>query len=181
MDMRTFILLSAIPGAGKSTWAKQFKSEYPNTFIVSSDEIRKERFGAVNNFQHEKEVWEIFLATINHYAETMDEVTVIGDATNLENRFREYYFKNTPRFDKHILVLFDVPYEICLIQNQMRTSDRIVPLQAMERMKTQLEFPSPEVLQMYDQYILVKTFSKKVKIVDERPDDAPESCPKDNQ
>ena len=178
MDMRTFILLSAIPGAGKSTWAKQFKNEYPNTFIVASDEIRKERFGAVNNFQHEKEVWEIFLSTINHYAETMEDVTVIGDATNLENRFREYYFKNTPLFDKHILVLFDVPYEVCLIQNQMRSSDRIVPLQAMERMKSQLEFPSPEVLQMYDQYILVKTFSKKVKIHDERPDDAPESCPK---
>ena len=176
--MRTFILLSAIPGAGKSTWARQFKSENKNTFIVSSDEIRKERFGAVNNFQHEQEVWQIFLDTINHYAETMDEVTVIADATNLENRFREFYCKGTPKFDKHILVLFDVPYEVCLIQNQMRTSDRIVPLHAMERMKSQLEFPSPEVLAMYDQYILVKNFSKKVKVADERPVNEPAAFPK---
>jgi predicted kinase len=177
--MRTFILLSAIPGAGKSTWAKQYKETHPNTYIVSSDEIRKERFGAVNNFQHEKEVWEIFLSTINNYADTMKDVTVIGDATNLENRFREYYCKNTPHFEKHILVLFDVPYEICLIQNTMRTSDRIVPLQAMEHLRSQLEFPSPEVLKMYDQYILVKSFSKKVKVTDERPVDAGDSCPKE--
>ena len=55
--MRTFILLSAIPGCGKSTWAKRYASEHPNTHIVSSDEIRRTHFGAVNNFDHDKETW----------------------------------------------------------------------------------------------------------------------------
>jgi predicted kinase len=171
--MRTFILLSAIPGAGKSTWARAYQAKHENTFIVSSDEIRKQKFGAVNNFQHEAEVWKLFLDTMNHYAETMEDVTVIADATNLQNKFREYYCKNTPKFDKHILVLFDIPYEICLIQNQMRTNDRIVPLQAMEKLQAEFEFPSPEVLEMYDQYIMVKSYSKKVKVEDERPADVP--------
>ena len=65
--MRTFILLSAIPGCGKSTWAKRYASEHPNTHIVSSDEIRRTHFGAVNNFDHDKETWEIFLQEIHRF------------------------------------------------------------------------------------------------------------------
>ena len=39
--MKTFILLAAVAGCGKSTWANNFKKDHPNTFIVSSDELRK--------------------------------------------------------------------------------------------------------------------------------------------
>jgi predicted kinase len=105
------ILLSAIPGSGKSTWARAFAADHPNTFIVSSDEIRKSLYGSVTNFQHEPEVWKTYLDTINNYADTMHDVTVIADATNLQNKYRIFYHDATPHFDKHILVLFKIPYE----------------------------------------------------------------------
>ena len=66
--MKTFILLAAVAGCGKSTWANNFKKDHPNTFIVSSDELRKELGGDYQNFDHEKEVWELFFSRIEGYA-----------------------------------------------------------------------------------------------------------------
>ena len=159
--MRHFILLSAIPGSGKSTWAKNYKSAHPNTYVVSSDEIRKECYGSVTNFSHEEDVWIMFLNKIHEYGK-MDDVTVIADATNLQNKYRKYYFEETKEFEKHTLVLFDIPYEICLIQNKMRDKSKIVPIDAMERLLAEREEPSEEIKKLYDEIIVVKEFSKKI-------------------
>ena len=40
--MRTLILLSAIPGSGKSTWARKYQKEHQNTYIVASDGYESE-------------------------------------------------------------------------------------------------------------------------------------------
>lgn len=46
MDFSMIILTIGIPGSGKTTWVKEFAKKYPTTtFIVSSDEIRKELTG----------------------------------------------------------------------------------------------------------------------------------------
>jgi predicted kinase len=174
--MRTMILLSAIPGSGKSTWARQYQKSHPNTFIVSSDEIRVQLFGKVNDFSNEALVWKTYLDTINHYADTMDEVTVIADATNLQNKYRQYYRDNTPHFDKHVLILFDIPYAICLIQNKMRAGDRIVPEAAMERLKAEMEPPSPEVLASYDEYIVINDFISRKALKEEKADEHKEKA-----
>lgn len=158
------ILLSAIPGSGKSTWARKYQKEHPNTFIVASDEIRLQMFGKVNDFSHETIVWKTFMDQINNLAEMYRDVTVIADATNLQNKYRELYCKGTPRFDKHVLVRLDIPYDICLLQNKMREKDRIVPESVMRQMSLEMEEPSPEVLKMYDEYVIVKDFmSQKAK------------------
>jgi tRNA uridine 5-carbamoylmethylation protein Kti12 len=162
--MRTLILLSAIPGSGKSTWAKKYQKEHPNTFIVSSDEIRLQMFGKVNDFSHEAVVWKTFMDQLNNFAETYTDVTVIADATNLQNKFRKLYCEGTPKFDKHVLVRLDIPYEICLMQNKMRDKGRIVPEDVMKQMAEEMEEPSPEILAMYDEYLVVKDFmSPKAK------------------
>lgn len=152
--MRTFILLSALPGSGKSTWAKQFAKEHPNTHIVSSDGIREKYFGSPTNFKHEKEVWEIFLRECNEYGKEED-VYVIADSTNILDKYRRFYLENTPIFDKHVLVCFHIPYDIILKQNQMRPREKIVPEYAMERMKKDFEIPSEEIIDAYDEYIVI--------------------------
>ena len=163
--MRTFILLSAIPGSGKSTWARRYQNEHPDTYIVASDELRKEMTGRVNDFSKDKEMWEIFLSRINDYAKNNEDCTVIADATNLENRFRSYYYEKTPNFDRHVLVFFNIPFEICQLQNRMREDERVVPESAMERMKKQFEKPTEEIMNLYDEVIFVgKNFvSEKIK------------------
>lgn len=163
--MKTFILLSAIPGSGKSTWAKLYQKVHPNTFIVSSDEIRRRLTGNLQSFSKEDEVWETYLKEINVYADQYKDVTVIGDATNLQNKYRKYYLEQTPNFDRHVLVLFNIPYEICLIQNKLRPKDKIVPPEGMESLRKEYEIPSQEVIDLYDEYRVIgpNFVSNKVK------------------
>ena len=152
--MKKFIILSAIPGSGKSTWARKYAEEHPNTKIVSSDGLREEFGGRVNNFDHEKEVWETFMNRIHEYGRE-EEVTVIADATMITNAYRKYYYDNTPEFDTHILVFFDLPYEVCQFQNKLRQHSAVVPEYAMKRMHEQFEQPSEEVKSLYDEIITV--------------------------
>ena len=161
--MRTLMLLSAIPGSGKSTWARKYASKHPHTAIISSDEIRVELFGKVNDFRDEKLVWETYLNRLNEAYDIADDVTVIADATNLQNKYRKYYHDMTPKFDRHVLVLFDVPYEICWIQNKMRTGDRVVPDAAMEKLRLEMEKPTPEILSLYDEVIVVTDVAKAIE------------------
>jgi predicted kinase len=160
--MSTFILLSAIPGSGKSTWAKQYKALHPHVHVVSSDDVRKKVTGSQQDFGQEPLVWKTFLDTINDFALKEKECIVVADATNLENKFRRYYHDMTPAFDRHILVVFNIPYDICLKQNQMREAEKIVPVAAMERLHNQFEPPTEEIISLYDEYVVInKTFVSK--------------------
>ena len=160
--MATMILLSAIPGSGKSTWAKEYQSTHPNTYIVASDEVRKRVSGSTHNFDREALVWETFLNDINEHAK--EDCTVIADATNLQNRFRKYYFESTPGFVKHILVVFDIPFEVCMKQNLLRSKDRIVPEAAMISMRKEFETPIQEVIDLYDEYYYIGADYKTVRV-----------------
>ncbi|MBP5091400.1 MAG: ATP-binding protein [Bacilli bacterium] len=152
--MRTFFLLSALPGSGKSTWAKQYQDLHPETKIISSDGIRVKFFGARQNFSDEKRVWAEFLREILDYGKE-ENATVIADATNITNEFRKYYYDMAASYDKRVLVLFDIPFEICLKQNKMRNSDCIVDEKAMNELHSRWETPSEEILKLYDEVIVI--------------------------
>lgn len=151
--MATMILLSAIPGSGKSTWARAYQETHPNTYIVASDEIRFRLTGSVQNFEHEALIWETFLKEINEHAH--EECTVIADATNLQNRYRRFYCESTPDFDRHVLVVFDIPFETCLRQNRMRSKGKVVCDEAMVSLYNEFEPPLPETIDLYDEYIVI--------------------------
>ena len=118
--MKTLIILSAMPGSGKSTWAKKFQEEHPDAFIVSSDEIRFELTGQTQDFSKQKEVWELFSLRIHEYANKYDDVTVILDALNDLNVLREKYVKDNPEFDRYELVLFPRTEEQIRFYNKQR-------------------------------------------------------------
>ena len=151
--MGTFILLSAIPGSGKSTWAREYQRVHPNTYIVASDEVRCRVSGAIQNFEHEDLVWATFLKEINDHAG--EDCTVIADATNLQNRFRHYYREATPGFDHHVLVVFKIPFEICMKQNKMRDHSRVVCDEAMYKLRDEYEEVGSDIIDLYDEYIVV--------------------------
>lgn len=152
--MRTFILLSAIPGSGKSTWANQYVEAHPEAKIVSSDEIRLRNYGRVDDFHHEKEVWQTFLDDIHRYG-AEENATVIADSTNITNHYRKYYANEAREFDRKVLVCFDIPYAIVLQQNQRREKDRIVPEPVMERMRREYEAPDEATLSCFTEFVRV--------------------------
>ena len=158
--MKTFILLSAVAGCGKSTWAKMYADRHQNAKIVASDELRKELAGSYQNFEHEDEVWETFFGRINEYAkEDVDELTVIGDATNLKNVYRLKALNLIKGYDRRVLIVIKKPLDVILKQNKMRPAEKIVPEPVVRSMFNSFEEPSEEVLDGFDEYcVYYKTF-----------------------
>lgn len=165
--MKTFILLSAVAGSGKSTWAEQYRLTHKNVFIVSSDGLRKELGGAYQNFEHEAEVWKRFYSDIEKYRDAHDDVTVIADSTNILNKFRILYGKNLTGFDKKILVVIKKTKEEILRTNRLRNENRIVPDYAIENMVNIWEEPDEECLSCYDEVIRIDGWFESPKVKDD--------------
>ena len=164
--MKTFILLSAVPGAGKSTWAEQYRLSHKNVKVVSSDTIRKEVTGEYQNFEHEEEVWDKYYSLINKYAEeATDDITVIADSTNLRNYVRRFYVERIKGFDHKILIVLKKDLATLLKQNQERRFSQVVPEDALISMYNAWEDPSNDVVDFFDEYVVIyKWFdSSKVK------------------
>lgn len=152
--MKTLILMTAVPGAGKSTWAKAYVASHPNTYIISSDEIRKELLGAVQNFTNEGLVWSTFRNRIHEYASQYEDVTVILDAVNYANKGRKYYYEQSREYDKHILVYVKRPLEVLLEQNKKRTNDRWVPDEVIADFYRKFEEPDDEIKSLFEVQIV---------------------------
>ena len=148
--MKTLIILSAMPGSGKSTWAKKYQEEHPHTLIVSSDQIRYELTGATQDFSKQKEVWDLFSLRIHEYANKYDDVTVILDALNDLNSLREKYVKENPEFDRYELVLFPRTLEQVRYFNKQRDGKLIVPDDELEILINKWEQPSEEVVKLFN-------------------------------
>ena len=154
--MKTFILLSAVPGAGKSTWASAYAEAHDNVYIVSSDEVRKEITGVYQNFDQEPLVWETFRKRIHEYASRHDEVTVIADAVNDTNKLRQYYAHEAQEFDKKVFVYIEKPVDVVLAQNKMRRQDKWVREDIIMMFYDRVEKPSNETLELFHETIFVK-------------------------
>ena len=154
--MKTLIMLSAIPASGKTTWAKEYQQTHPNTYIVSSDDVRMEvTHGDWQDHSHQKEVWELFEKRIHEYG-AIENATVILDALNDVNPVRLKYLTTTPEFDKKILVLFPSNYEKSKKYNGMREVQVRVPEGVLVELVNKFEPPSQEVLDLVDEVITIK-------------------------
>ena len=148
--MKTLIILSAMPGSGKSTWANKYQEEHPHTLIVSSDQIRYELTGTTQDFSKQKEVWELFSLRIHEYAKRYDDVTVILDALNDLNSLREKYVKENPEFDRYELVLFPRTLEQIRFYNKQRKECSVVPDDQLEVLVNEWEEPSENVINLFN-------------------------------
>ena len=153
--MKTLIMLSAIPASGKSTWAKEYQETHPNTYIVSSDDIRVEVCGTYLDHTRQDEVWALFEKRIHEYG-AIENATVILDALNDVNPVRLKYLSTTPEFDKKILVLFPSSLEKSQKYNGMREKDVRVPSDILVGLVNKFEAPNEEVLKYVDEIIEVE-------------------------
>ena len=135
--MAKFIMLIGLPGSGKSTYAARYKSRYPNTAVVSSDEIREELFGDVNDQTHNGEVFTTMLNRTREFLKA--DIDVIYDATNINRKRRISFLNLLPTNTIKIGVMFAVPFDLCKEQNEMR--ERVVPFEVMNRMYKHFQIP----------------------------------------
>jgi predicted kinase len=147
--MKTLIVLTAVPGAGKSTWADNYQKSHPHTYIVSADSIREEFFGSRKNFSNESFVWATFRKRIHDYAHINDDVTVILDAINAKNEYRQEFVEKTPEFDILHLVYLKKSLAVALAQNALRSKEMIVPPEIIANYFAHIEEPNPLIHDLY--------------------------------
>lgn len=149
-------MLSAVPAAGKTTWAKNYQRNHENVYIINSDEVRLEvTNGDYQDHSRQKEVWELFEKRIHEYANKNDDLTVILDALNDVNSVRYKYLSTTPEYDRKVLVLFPTSLDKSLKYNGERVWPNKVPDDILIQLNNKFEQPSPEVLSLVDEVITV--------------------------
>lgn len=134
--MARFIMAVGVAGAGKST---VYGEHYSFAKYVSSDAIREEVFGDVNDQSHNAEVFNLMLKRTRDFLKNDEDVYY--DATNLSAKRRMGFLKeiaNIPNVQK-ICVLVVPPFEVVREQNANR--DRKVPEYVLERMYKSFEIP----------------------------------------
>ena len=138
--MFTLIMMVGISGSGKSTKAQELSQLYKAT-IYSSDQLREELYGNVNDQTHNNEIFvELHKRIIQ---DLKNGISVIYDATNLSLKNRKKFFTYMEEqncFPKNIYAyVMSTSFEKCIERNQSR--DRQVPEDVLEKQIKSLEIP----------------------------------------
>lgn len=131
----TFVMLVGLPGSGKSTLIEK---EYSNFCVHSSDAIREELSGDVNNQDINKQVFDTL------HKRVKEDLTigknVVYDATNISWKRRKAFLQelnSIPCWKDCILMA--TPFELCVERNNSR--ERKVPYFVIERMYKNFDIP----------------------------------------
>lgn len=135
--MCKFIMMIGVPGSGKSTFAEKIaKSE--NGIIISSDKLREELFGTVNEFRKNSVLFgEMFKRTYKCLGEGKN---VVFDATNIRSSERKRILKKFKSVFKACYYI-KTPLKKVLYQNSIR--DRKVPEEVIIGMYDKIQEPQP--------------------------------------
>ena len=106
---KTVIFLCGIPGSGKTTYATNFLLKKNKVIILSSDDIRKELTGSINNQNYNNEVFEILTERLYNFSrdESNQYDYIIVDTTNTLAKNRNKDLKLLPvtcKTELHILL-----------------------------------------------------------------------------
>lgn len=123
-------MMCGIAGSGKSTLARELAQEI-NATIFSSDELREEMFGDVNNQDNNTELFHELHKRIKNCLKSGNNA--IYDATNISSKRRISFLQELNNIDcAKKCVIMATPYEQCLENNKNR--DRQVPEYVIENM-----------------------------------------------
>ena len=137
MAIPKLFVLCGLPASGKSTYAQELAEKY-NANIHSSDEIRKELSGDINN-QH---INDIVFSTLHKRVKDYlsNGKSCIYDSTNINYKRRMAFLQELNKIPcEKICILMATPYEECIKQNNTR--DRKIPEEVIERMYKHFDVP----------------------------------------
>ncbi len=131
--MSKLVVLSGVPGSGKSYFTSLLKAKYNNGhyYVVSSDALRDMVGGSVQNFDNDKLIWKMYYELPKVYAYD-SEAVVVMDATQTRKEYRTEVMKQFKGiFDEIDLVMFTIDKETIKEQNVNRVW--VVPDHAMDK------------------------------------------------
>ena len=130
-----FLMVVGLPGSGKSTYIEKY---YSNYHVHSSDAIREELSGDVNNQDINKQVFSTLHKRVKE--DLVAGYSVVYDATNISWKRRKAFLQELKNINCHKeCVLMATPFELCVQRNNER--DRVVPYFVIERMYKNFDIP----------------------------------------
>ena len=137
MNRPRLIILTGIPGSGKTTYAKEYVNTIPNTIHLSSDAIRKEFYG---DESIQGDPAEVFSLMQKRAVEALNEGhDVIYDATNVTRKDRASIINICPKFAKIEAHIIWAPIGMCIERDAIR--DRTVGKAVIDKMLKRFQFP----------------------------------------
>ena len=134
-----FYMAIGLPGSGKSYYGKHY-AEKLGAEVISSDAIREELFGDVNDQTHNNEVFNELHKRV--YKALSEGRSCYYDATNLSRKRRKSFLRTLPNNVEKIAVLFATEYDIIFEQNKKR--ERHVPEDIIIKMAKRMTIPRKE-------------------------------------
>lgn len=130
-------MFCGLPCSGKSTKAQEFAKEY-NATIFSSDSLRREMFGDVNEQKYNQELFVELHKRIKSCL--IDGKNAIYDATNISYKRRMAFLAELKKIPcEKICILMATPYEECLRRNA--ECECKVPEEVIKRMYMSFNIP----------------------------------------
>ena len=152
--MNKLIVLSGVPGSGKSYFSNTIKKiKGAHVYVVSSDSLRREITGSQSNIDHEQLVWTIFYELAKSYSHDKEGIVIL-DATHITSTLR--VDKNQilkPLFDEIILVMWKLDKNVVSNQNLQREYP-IAP-DVLDMFFNQFELPTEKDEKFFDKIIMI--------------------------
>lgn len=170
--MNKLIVLSGVPGSGKSYFSNTVKKiKNSHVYVISSDALRKEITGSQSCFTHDRLMWDIFYSLARIYSLDKDGIVIL-DATNYTtelrvDRIRQY----KDMFDQIIMVMWNIDRQVVSNQNLQR--EHPIPPEVLDIFLSKFELPTEKDYEFFDKVIVI-TNNDLVPVIKELELDLPQ-------
>ena len=153
--MNKLVVLSGVPGSGKSYFSKTLKKvKNDHVYIISSDELRAMIGGSQSNLSNEPLVWKMFHGLAEVYSCDPNGIVVL-DATHVSTELRVSAYKNLKDlYDELILVMWNIDKQVASNQNLQR--EYPIPPDALEKFFQIFELPNEIDRAFFDKIVLIE-------------------------
>ena len=152
--MNKLIVLSGVPGSGKSYFSNTIKKiKGSHVYIVSSDQLRKEITGSQSILSEDELMWKIFFSLAKSYSLDKDGVVIL-DATHVSTSLR--VDRNKPLkelFDEVDLVMWNIDKNVVANQNLQR--EYPIPPEVLEKFYSIFEPPTEKDKEFFDKILVI--------------------------
>ena len=140
--MRLLVVLSGLPGSGKSFFASSLPSS-EDRLVIEEDAVRERFFGNGRPYSM-KEIKDAMASEASAFLQSHPNGTVYLDSAHLMSRDRLAALEAVLPYDKAVLLWFSTPVEVCRERNATRPAERRIPDGVFTFMAASYQAPSKE-------------------------------------
>ena len=152
--MNKLVLLSGVPGSGKSYFSKTIKKiKNKHVYVISSDDLRLLICGNQSSLECEDLMWKMFVELAKVYALDKEGVVIL-DATHVSSDLRVNRAKQLKDlFDETILVMWNINKATVYNQNFQR--EHPIPPEALAKFIQIFELPTEKDKEVFDKIVVL--------------------------